>query len=187
MAKQYIFLIVLLSVASMAAKSNGATPIKEFLRNIDQVKSKVTELQLYVQDIFTSPTPSNLPVAFANSTSASPTLFGLMAVLDDPIRVEPKPDAMIVGQAQGFFAFSSLEDTSFHMTFDLVFTRGKYNGSTLNVMGHNAYMQPRRELSIVGGTGAFRLARGIIGVSTVSMNATTGDAFFQYNITILHY
>ncbi|PIM99198.1 hypothetical protein CDL12_28311 [Handroanthus impetiginosus] len=152
-----------------------------------QAKEKVTQLQLYVQDILSGPNPSNVQVASANSTFTSPTLFGLVAVLDDPVRIEPNPDAEIVGRAQGLFAFASLEEISLHFTFDLVFTGGEYNGSVLNIVGHNPYLHEYRELSVVGGTGFFQLARGIIGVRTVSFNSSTGDAFFQYNITVLHY
>ncbi|GFP89019.1 dirigent protein 21 [Phtheirospermum japonicum] len=162
----------------MVAEANG---------NIFKGKEKVAQLQLYVQDILTGPSPSNVQVAAARSTSTSPTFFGLVAVIDDPVRTAPSPEAEIVGRAQGFFAFASLEEISIHMTFDLVFTGGKYNGSTLNLVGRNPYPRDHRELSVVGGSGVFRLARGYVGVTTVSMNSANGDAFFQYNITVLHY
>ncbi|GFP89023.1 dirigent protein 19 [Phtheirospermum japonicum] len=150
----------------MVAEANG---------NIFKGKEKVAQLQLYVQDILTGPSPSNVQVAAARSTSTSPTFFGLVAVIDDPVRTAPSPEAEIVGRAQGFFAFASLEEG------------GKYNGSTLNLVGRNPYPRDHRELSVVGGSGVFRLARGYVGVTTVSMNSANGDAFFQYNITVLHY
>ncbi|GER50279.1 disease resistance-responsive (dirigent-likeprotein) family protein [Striga asiatica] len=148
---------------------------------------KFTQLQLYVQDMLHGPTPTPINVAMANSTPSSPTFFGLVAVLDDPVRTGPSLDAEIVGRAQGMIVFASIAETSIHMTFDLVFTGGEYNGSTLNVQGRNPYLRDYREISIVGGTGGFRLARGHIGVNTVSINSTSGDAFFHYNITVLHY
>lgn len=179
--------IIIFSIITIVSSNGKTISSKKWLEKARHAKGKVTELQYYVQDLFSSPTPSNIQVARANSTFSSPTFFGLVSVLDDPVRTLPGPNATIVGRAQGFFAFSSLEDMSLHMTFDLVFTGGRYNGSTLNVVGHNAYQTASRELSIVGGSGAFRLARGFIGVRTVSMNSTTGDAFFQYNISVLHY
>ncbi|KAL8543226.1 hypothetical protein ACS0TY_003946 [Phlomoides rotata] len=148
---------------------------------------KVTQLQFYVQDLFSAPNPSNVVVASAPSSSSSPTLFGLVAVLDDPVRVRPDPDAEILGRAQGIFNYASLEEIRLHMSFDIVFTGGQYNGSMLNVMGNNPYLRERRDLSVVGGSGAFKMARGFIGVRTMSLNASTGDAFFEYNVTVFHY
>ncbi|KAI3446232.1 hypothetical protein Pfo_002897 [Paulownia fortunei] len=184
MGKQFVVLM-LFSIA-IVAHGNGIEK-KNWFQNIHRVKEKVTQLQLYVQDILSGPNPTNIQVASANSTFTSPTFFGLVAVLDDPVRTGPNPNSEIVGRAQGFFVFASLEEISLHMTFDLVFTSGEYNGSTLNLVGRNPYPRDHRELSIVGGSGAFQLARGVVGVRTVSLNSSTGDAFFQYNITILHY
>ncbi|KAL3613968.1 hypothetical protein CASFOL_042042 [Castilleja foliolosa] len=175
MAKQFI-LFMLFSIAIMAQAS----------QNIYCGKEKVAQLQYYVQDILSGPSPSNVQVASAGSTSTSPTFFGLVAVIDDPVRTAPSPDAEIVGRAQGFFAFASLEEISIHMTFDIVFTSGEYNGSTMSLVGRNPYPRAQRELAVVGGTGVFRLAKGYVGVRTVSSNSN-GDAFFQYNITVLHY
>ncbi|KAG8368122.1 hypothetical protein BUALT_Bualt15G0012300 [Buddleja alternifolia] len=165
----------------------NSNAVTKWFKNLSVAKEKVTQLQLYVQDILTSPTPTTITVATANSTSASPTSFGLIAVLDDPVRTAPSPNSEIVGRARGFFAFSSLEEISIHMTFNLVFTSDKYKGSALSLVGDNPYLTESRELPVVGGSGSFRLARGVALVRTVSRNDTTGDAFFQYNITVLHY
>ncbi|KAL3621360.1 hypothetical protein CASFOL_036272 [Castilleja foliolosa] len=116
MVKQFA-LFMLFSIA-IFAKANGFET-KNWFTNIFKHKEKVTELQLYVQDILSGPTRSTIPVAMANSTSTSPTLFGLVAVLDDPVRTGPNPEAEIVGRAQGLFAFASLEEISIHMSFDI--------------------------------------------------------------------
>ncbi|KAG8368121.1 hypothetical protein BUALT_Bualt15G0012200 [Buddleja alternifolia] len=189
MLKQYLVL-TLLSIATLAHGNDIAKEpdtLTNWFQNLSVAKEKVTQLQLYVQDILTGPTPTTIPVANANSTFTSPTLFGLVAVLDDPVRIAPSPDSEIVARARGFFAYSSLEEISIHMTFNLVFTSGEYNGSALSLVGHNPYLHEFRELPVVGGSGAFRLARGVALVRTVLLNATTGDAFFQYNVTVLHY
>ncbi|KAL8556371.1 hypothetical protein ACS0TY_003980 [Phlomoides rotata] len=148
---------------------------------------KVTYLQVYVQDILSGPDPTNIVVASPTSTPPPPNFFGVVAAIDDPVRVSPNPNATIVGRAQGIFNFASLEEPRLHMSFDIVFTDGQHNGSILNVIGNNPYLRERRELAVVGGSGAFKLARGFIGVRTVSFNASTGDAFFQYNVTVFHH
>ncbi|KAL6517406.1 hypothetical protein OROMI_033107 [Orobanche minor] len=184
MGKQFI--IFILFCTAIMAQANGFAN-DDWFQNILNRKEKVTQLQVYVQDILSGPVRTTIPVASANSTSASPTLFGLAAVLDDPVRMVPNTNAEIVGRAQGFFAYASLEEISIHMTFDLIFTGGAHNGSTLNLLGSNQYLRPYRQLSVVGGSGDFPLARGSVGVRTVSINSTTGDALFEYNISVLHY
>ncbi|KAL6494836.1 hypothetical protein OROGR_031636 [Orobanche gracilis] len=184
MGKQFI-IFILFCIAIIMAQANGFANEDWFQTTLNQ-KEKVTHLQLYVQDIFSGPVPTTIPVASANSTSSSPTLFGRAAVLDDPVRTEPNTTAEIVGRAQGFFAYTSLEEISIHMTYDLIFTGGPYNGSALNLIGSNQLLRPYRELSVAGGSGAFRLARGCVEIRSVSTNST-GVAFFQYNITVLHY
>ncbi|KAK6159568.1 hypothetical protein DH2020_006882 [Rehmannia glutinosa] len=184
MGNQFIVLLIF-SIAIVANGHGIAT--KTWFKKSYPAKEKVTQLQLYVQDILTGPTPTDRQVASAPNSLASPTFFGLVAVLDDPVRKRPSPDSEIVGRAQGLFTFASLEERSIHMTFDIVFTSGEYNGSVLNLMGRNPYPHDNRELSVVGGSGLFRLARGVVGVRTVSMNNSTGDAFYECNITVLHY
>ncbi|KAK4477206.1 hypothetical protein RD792_016420 [Penstemon davidsonii] len=188
--KKYLFILILVSAAILTHGHDITTEpnsIKNWFNKLHDAKEKITELQFYVQDILSGPNPSNVQVARASSTFTSPTFFGLVAVLDDPVRTGPTPDSEIIGRAQGLFAFASLEETSLHMTFDLVFTSGDYNGSSISIVGHNPYLNQNREMSVVGGTGAFRFARGVVAVNTVSFDSSTGDAFFQYNVTVLHY
>ncbi|KAL6526006.1 hypothetical protein OROHE_015530 [Orobanche hederae] len=123
MGKQFI-IFILFCIAIMAQANGFAND--DWFQNILNRKEKVTQLQVYVQDILSGPVPTTIPVALPNSTS--PNFFGLVAVLDDPIRMAPNTNAEIVGRAQGFFAYASLEEKSIHMTFDLIFTGGDYNG-----------------------------------------------------------
>lgn len=180
MVKQCIIISLVFTLTLLAQYSDG-------FPNYHLGPQQVTYLQVYVQDILSGPNPTNIAVASPTSTPMPPNFFGVVAVLDDPVRVSPDPNAQIVGRAQGIFNFASLEETRLHMSFDIVFTGGQYNGSILNVIGNNPYLRDRRELAVVGGSGAFKLARGFIGVRTVSFNTSTGDAFFQYNVTVFHH
>ncbi|KAK4437654.1 Dirigent protein 1 [Sesamum alatum] len=180
MGKQFLVLL-LFSVATLASGDDIA--MKTWFKKTDLSKQKVTQLQLYVQDILQGPTPTNVVVASANSTATSPTSFGLVVVLDDPVRIGPDPNSKTVGRFQGFYTFSSLEEQSIHLSFDFVFTTGKLNGSTLTLVGNNRFLREHREVPIVGGSGVFRLARGFAGVRTVSFT----EFIFEYNLTILHY
>ncbi|EPS58009.1 hypothetical protein M569_16807, partial [Genlisea aurea] len=127
---------------------------------------KVTKLQVYVEDVLAGRSPSNVIVAMANSSLSSPTRFGLVVVLDDPVRMSPNTSAGIVGRSQGHYAFVSLEERVIHLSSDLVFSSGKYNGSSITIVGNNPYERPHRELPVVGGTGEFRFVRGFVNLST---------------------
>lgn len=193
MEKPYIVLI-LLSMATIMGTANGVAmrpeSMEKWLKTRYRVKERVTPLQFYVRDVFSTPTTMNVTttnviVAKANSTFGSPTLFGLVAVIDDPVTVGPEPKSKIMGRAEGIITFASLEKISLHMTFTIVFTNGKYNGSTLSFVGHNSCLAAELgQISIVGGTGAFILARGVAFINSISSNSS-GDTLFEYNAFVL--
>ncbi|KAK4411081.1 Dirigent protein 19 [Sesamum angolense] len=60
-----------------------------------------------------------------------------------------------------------------------VFTEGKYNGSTVVVLGRNPIGEQYRELPIIGGTGVFRLARGVVTLQTYFFNFTMALAIVE--------
>ncbi|ERN13406.1 hypothetical protein AMTR_s00041p00179230 [Amborella trichopoda] len=59
--------------------------------------------------------------------------------------------------------------------------------STLTVMGRNLVPLKVRELSIIGGTGAFHRARGYGLKQTYSIATATLNAIEHYNVTVIHY
>lgn len=67
---------------------------------------------------------------------------------------------------------------------NLVFTNGEYNGSVITVLGRNTPMHATREMSVVGGTGQFRLARGYAIAKTHTLDFTTGDAHVEYDVYV---
>ncbi|KAM0980903.1 hypothetical protein ACFX2J_014023 [Malus domestica] len=73
------------------------------------------------------------------------------------------------------------------MALNFVFVEGKYNGSTLSVLGRNAVLSAVREMPIVGGSGLFRFARGYAHASTHQFDIKTGDAVVEYNVYVFHY
>ena len=95
-------------------------------------------------------------------TNKSPSLFGLLNIFDDLLTEGPEPTSMLVGRAQGLYGSVGQKELSLLMAMNFVFTIGKFNGSSLTILGRNAALQPLREMPIIGGTGAFRLARGFV-------------------------
>ncbi|XP_073127770.1 dirigent protein 22-like [Henckelia pumila] len=183
-------IVYLHTVAVVHAGHNGTKgpeEMKTWYKTYPHMKQKVTELRFYLHDIVSGPNATNIPIAMANYTTRSPTYFGLIAAIDDLLTSGPSPASEIVGRAQGLFVSAALEKLGFHMTYNFVFTNGKYKGSTLSLIGHNPFQDQYRELPVVGGSGVFRLARGSAMLDTVKYNGTSGDAIVEYNVVVLHY
>lgn len=160
---------------------------KWFEEELPHAKEKLTKLRFYFHDIVSGNNPTVVRVAQANTSNTSPTFFGVVAVMDDPLTLGPVPTSERVGSAKGIYTFASQEDFGLLMAFNFVFTGGKYNGSTLSVLGHNRLTEKYREFPVVGGSGVFRLARGVAAAKTYIFNTSTGDAVVEYNVMVLHY
>ncbi|ERN03004.1 hypothetical protein AMTR_s01040p00006280 [Amborella trichopoda] len=117
---------------------------------------KVSCFDFYLHDVLVVEKPMAVTVAKANMKNASATLIGEVVVVDDPLTEGPELTSRVIGQAQGLYAFTSQTELSMFESHHLVFTDGKFKGSTLIVMGRNLVPLKVRELSIIGGTGAFR-------------------------------
>ena len=120
-------------------------------------------------------------------TNKSATFFGTVLVMDDPLTVGPEPSSKLVGRAQGIYASTSQEEVGFLMALTFAFMDGKYNGSSLSVLGRNAVFSGVREMPIVGGSGLFRFARGYAQARTHTSNFQTGNAVVEYNVYVFHY
>ncbi|CAI9268281.1 unnamed protein product [Lactuca saligna] len=150
-------------------------------------KQKLSHLHFYFQDIVGGDHPTALRVAQSSITNTSHTGFGVVVMIDDPLTVGPETTSKIVGRAQGIYASADLNQVGFLMVMNYVFIEGKYNGSTLSILGRNSVLSPVRELPIVGGSGLFRFARGYALAKTHSFNISNGDATVEYNVYVQHY
>ncbi|KAJ0810769.1 putative dirigent protein [Helianthus annuus] len=150
-------------------------------------KQKQTHLHFYFHDIVTAHHPTAVKVASAPTTNTTRSFFGLVMMMDDPLTVGPEPGSKLVGRAQGLYASADLKELGLLMVLNYYFMEGKYNGSTLSILGRNAALTPMREMPIVGGTGLFRFARGYAQAKTHSIDFKTGNAVVEYNVFVLHY
>ncbi|KAI3996258.1 hypothetical protein MKX01_026726 [Papaver californicum] len=149
-------------------------------------REKMTKLHFYFHDVITGKNPVAVQIAQARGTKSSPTMFGAMFMIDDPLTEGPSPRSRLVGRAQGFYGHSGKDALSLTMSMSLVFTANKkFNGSTISVLSRNPIEHTDRELAIVGGTGYFQFARGYIKGKTYRVSGP--DAIVEYNCTILHY
>ncbi|CAL4911360.1 unnamed protein product [Urochloa decumbens] len=149
---------------------------------------KDTHIKLYWHDVVSGPSPTAVQVARAAATNTSKTGFGAVVVIDDPLTEGPdlKSSSKPLGRAQGTYIAAGKDEVSLLMNMNFVFQAGKYNGSTVAIMGRNAVFDAVREMAIVGGSGVFRMARGYAQARTHTLDLKTGDATVEYNLYIKH-
>ncbi|CAM0884919.1 unnamed protein product [Alopecurus aequalis] len=106
--------------------------------------------------------PDHNQVVTVNSGHRS--WFGTTAVIDWTVTDAPEPDAAIVARAKGMQVQADLDGPGWFHYFTIVFQYTRFKGSTLAVMGQ--YLL-EGEMAIMGGTGEFAMARGVIKYKTV--------------------
>lgn len=142
---------------------------------------KKTRLHLYFHEIFSGPNITAITVASLNHTSSK---FGDTSVIDDHLRDGPEPTSRLIGYAQGITVQASVGAPAFLFMTNFVFTQGKYNGSTIAVIGR-ATFSDTRDYTVVGGGGLFRSARGYVHGKVVDSPA--GSLVIEFDVIVMHY
>ncbi|XP_066359796.1 dirigent protein 22-like [Miscanthus floridulus] len=178
MAAAVLLLLLPILVATTAPAASAAS---------SSGGEKSTHIKLYWHDVVSGPSPTAVPVARAALTNTSKTSFGAVVVIDDPLTEGPDlKSSKPLGRAQGTYIGAGKDEVSLMMNMNFVFEAGKYNGSTVAIMGRNAVFNAVREMAVVGGTGVFRMARGYAQARTHTFDLKTGDATVEYNLFIRH-
>jgi hypothetical protein len=190
MAKSLSKLTSILLIFFFAIYVTAETP--SFSRNLSPSslgleQEKLSHLHFYFHDIVSGPNPTAVRVAQATTTNTSPTGFGAVVMIDDPLTLQPESGSTLVGRAQGIYALASQEEAGLLMVMNFAFVEGEYSGSTLSVLGRNTVFSEVREMPIVGGSGIFRFARGYAQARTHTFDLKTGDAVVEYNVYAIHY
>ncbi|CAI9260013.1 unnamed protein product [Lactuca saligna] len=181
--------IVLLSFSFVHCINQDPIAVQDWFKGLDTMQEKVTKLHFYFHDIVSGNSPTAMRVAKPTGyTGLVNTLtgFGSVVMADDMLTSGPEPNSTVVGRAQGFYASASMEDIGFLMTMNFAFSDGDFNGSSLSLLGRNPVLHEYREMPIVGGSGVFRMARGIATAKTYKFNLL-GDAVVEYNVMVVHY
>ncbi|EMS55722.1 hypothetical protein TRIUR3_10365 [Triticum urartu] len=152
-------------------------------------KEKLTNLRFYLHDTLSGRDPTAVPVAHgagATPRPGDPTPFSTVYIVDDVLTEGPQRTSRVVGSAQGLYASTGRHGLGLVLGID--FALNDYNGSSFVVFSrHPVTDGDGRELAVVGGRGAFRLARGFALLRTHYLNTGNGDAIIEYNVTLLHY
>nr|QQM18961.1 dirigent protein 26 [Kadsura heteroclita] len=189
-AETLVLAILLISTAIVLVKCENEGEDSSFVEcelNLRHRKQKVSQLHFYLYDNPAGSNPTAVPIAKAAMTEKSATQFGLLAVADDPLTVGAEQTSKLIGRAQGMYASDSKQEWNLLLAMHYTFIEGKYNGSSISVLGMNHVSTQDRELTVVGGTGIFRMARGYAMTKAIYNNFTTGEALIQYNVTVFHY
>ncbi|XP_038904502.1 disease resistance response protein 206-like [Benincasa hispida] len=122
--------------------------------------------------------------AWGNTTIlAGQNHFGNVVVFDDPITLDNNLHATPVGRAQGFYIYDRKEIFTAWLGFSFVFNSTEHRGS-LNFAGADPLMNKTRDVSVIGGTGDFFMARGI---ATLSTDSFEGEVYFRLRADIKLY
>ncbi|RDX68600.1 Dirigent protein 19, partial [Mucuna pruriens] len=154
--------------------------------DLDEMQEKLTHFKFYWHDVVSGPKPSSIQVV-SSPLKKSSTGFGKVNIIENPLTLGPQLNSKLVGKAQGFYALTSQSEITLLMAMNLAIMEGKYNGSTITILGRNPVYSKEREMPVIGGSGLFRFARGYAQLRTHWFSPTTGDAIVEYNLYVLHY
>ncbi|KAH6803451.1 Disease resistance-responsive family protein [Perilla frutescens var. frutescens] len=168
--------LMLLTISSISSGPDIAIEAVTALR-----MEKTTHLHFYFQDRVGGDHPTAVKIIGEGMG------FGTTFMIDDALTRRPERDSEIVGRAQGMYSAAAQNDLALLMVVTLSFSQGKYNGSSLSMLGRNHVLDGVREMPIVGGSGLFRFARGFALAHTVWFDPKTGDATVEYNVSVNHF
>ncbi|KAM6554888.1 hypothetical protein CsatB_015650 [Cannabis sativa] len=180
------FLLTLTLVFALTKPEDG------FVRAVDRKllglkKEKFSHFRFFWHDIYSGRNPSVVSI-IQPPKNTSKNGFGSISMIDDPLTEGPELSSKLLGKAQGFYALASQNEAAILMSMNFHIIQGKYNGSTLTILGRNNVFNKVREMSVIGGSGLFRFARGYVVASTHKLDdPSKGDVVVEYNVYVLHY
>ncbi|CAJ1948606.1 unnamed protein product [Sphenostylis stenocarpa] len=148
-----------------------------------QKDKKVSHFKFYFHERYTGSNATSVtvvpPIPKYNATS-----FGLVGIMDNALTVGPEQNSKIVGRVEGSYAGTSQRELNLLVVFNFVLTEGKYNGSTITVLGRNRLSLKVREMPVIGGSGCFKFATGFVETSTLYLDAERST--IVYDIYVSH-
>lgn len=177
------FVAVLLAAISLRSTAAAAEPPAHH--------EKSTQLHFFLHDTLSGKDPSAALVGRGAAHAprrGDPVPFSSLYAADDVLTEGPERQSRVVGSAQGLYVSSGKRRLSLVLGMDFELTDGPFNGSAFVVFSRNTVTRPvGRELAIVGGRGAFRMARGYALLRTYYLDSNNGDAIIEYNVTLFHH
>ncbi|TYH77981.1 hypothetical protein ES332_D04G193900v1 [Gossypium tomentosum] len=183
----FILFLILFFITVIAGRRSDSEVFGKYISisSLGLKRERLSHLHFYFHDVISGKNATAIRVAAEAplTNRSSPLIFGDVYVVDDPLTIEPDVNSKMVGKAQGSYVVVSQAELSLLMVLNFAFTEGKYNGSTLSVLGRNKVLSAVREMPIVGGSGVFRFARGYAQAKTHSI--TQIHAIVEYNVFVM--
>ncbi|KAJ1419281.1 Dirigent protein [Sesbania bispinosa] len=185
--QSFLIFFLLLSCYTITAHEETGF-VRSLDRELMEKKENLSHFRFYWQDIVGGDNATSIPIIqplpkFINTTGA----FGLVRIIDNALTLRPEVSSKLVGRAQGFYAATSQTELDLMMVMNFVLFEGRYNGSTISILGRNVAFNKVREMPVIGGSGVFRFAKGYVEASTHSFDPKSGDTTVEYNVYVSHY
>ncbi|XP_047942652.1 dirigent protein 21-like [Salvia hispanica] len=182
MAKAPTFsLIILIFIAISLPTNSKEFPTKGEMRRSQQL----THFLFYFHYHLRGNETSVLVVAQAPTTNTYRTRFGEVQVVDIRLTEGPNLSSRTLGRAQGLFTYADVRETGLLMVYNYFFTEGRYNGSTLNVMGRYPPRSDNIEMAVIGGSGHLRGARGYVRVRELVNDLERGIDIDEHHVSVI--
>ncbi|CAL1361795.1 unnamed protein product [Linum trigynum] len=185
--KSFFLPLVATLAALLLAAAESQTSFSTKKQLLTMKKQKLTHLHFYWSNFRSGPEATALIVAPILDNA---TFYGTVALNDDMLTLGPDPDdSTSVGKARGLYHFpSDTTDLVYEMIYSFAFTYGGYNGSSLSLLGSVfPTSKTASELSVAGGTGVFRFARGYAVMNFLSFDPVRSLILNELDVYVLHY
>ena len=147
---------------------------------------KKTSLSLYFHD-----TPDRcdsnfkvIPVTRIAGKAWNVPNTGTVIVTEDLITKTSGQNSAEVGRAKGMYVTAGSNGLDSQVSISIEFTDEEYKGSTIEIQGISNQFMPGAEVSVVGGTGKFRFARGYATFATHHLDIPNRYAIIRCDITV---
>ncbi|KAL1554573.1 dirigent protein 1-like [Salvia divinorum] len=184
-ASQPFSLIILLFLAISLPTNSQEFSTELFKREMGR-SERLTHLHFYLHEALRGDATA-VVVAQAATTYTYRYRFGEVLVFDDRLTEGPNLSSRVVGRAQGMYAHADVEELGQLMAFNYVFTEGRFNGSTLSVLGRDTPLSAEREMSVVGGSNVFQFARGYVRMREYLDDLDRGVVVDEHDLYVLRY
>lgn len=173
----FFLLLILGSSAKPLKKISISKPCKQLVLFFHDIIYNGTNAKNATSAIVAAPQWGNLTIL------AIQRHFGDIVIFDDPITLDNNLHSPPVGRAQGFYLYDTKDEFTAWLGFSFVLNSTDYEG-TINFIGADQMEHKTRDMSVVGGTGDFFMARGI---ATISTDAVEGNVYFRLKVDVKLY
>ncbi|KAE9603139.1 hypothetical protein Lal_00018674 [Lupinus albus] len=186
MATQFLISLLILSGYALTSATEFGRPLNRKLAELKK-KEQLTHFKFYWHESVGGSNATAAIIIPSLPQYSNTSHFGSLRVIDTPLTLGPNLSSKVVGRAQGFYAVTSRTDLELTMIQNFNFFEGKYNGSTISILGRDVALNETRELPVVGGSGVFRFAKGYVELRTYLAEPIAGNSVIEYNLYVLHY